>query len=136
MSLFAKNKPTKKVTFEGAWVELQYLSKGVKDELQNQLLTAVKGIDPQVLDKLEKDSQKTEGAIISTKEVNTSELPIELISSLNSMADYALSKAIVAWSEKEEISLETVKELDGDTFDKLVEEVNKMNNLDLATVKN
>lgn len=146
MSLFAKNRPTKRIVFEGAFVVLQYLSKGIKDDLQNQLLAAVKGVDPKVLDMLEKESKAnkpkddhSENIIqkVPTKEVEfTSDIPIEIVASMNEMANYALSKAIVSWSEKEDISIETVRDLDGEIFDKLVDEINEMNNLDLATVKN
>jgi restriction endonuclease Mrr len=157
MSLFSKNKPTKRVDFTGGYVELGYLSKGVKDDLQNQLLEAVKGVDPRILEKLESDTkQKKELEVqdvqetqvgaeelenkpiptLSEDNVSTSDIPVELLTSLSNMANYALSKAIQSWSEKVDINIETVRELDEDVFNKIVDEVNLMNNMDLATIKN
>jgi phosphoribosylformimino-5-aminoimidazole carboxamide ribonucleotide (ProFAR) isomerase len=124
MALFAKNKPTKRIELEGGWVELQYLSKGVKDEVQNQIVQAFKDIDPKVLQQYEKTGEMPDS------------LPVEIVAKVNEASYIALAHAIKAWSEKEEVTIESVKDLDEEVFNLLIEEVNKMNKLDIGEKKN
>ena len=140
MALFSKNKPTKRVELEGAWVELQYLSKGAKDSLNNQIIKACEGIDIRKLEQVEKaknakkaeNPEKPEG----DEEVLPEGIPLDMIAKINEASYFALYKAIKAWSEPDEITLESVQELDDEVFSKLISEVNAMNELELGEQKN
>ncbi len=125
MALFSKNKPTKRVNFEGGWVELQYLSQGVKDEIQSRLAGLYKDLEKFDVNKL-KDSESIPDGI-----------NLNVIKKINEVEYYKLSKAIKAWSESDlSISEESVQELDGDVFQKISAEINKMNTLDQEQRKN
>lgn len=126
--LFAKNKPTKTVPFEGGKVELQFLSKGVKDEIQSRLAalaSSLSGIDQATLEKVQK------GELDSIPESMVS-----LIRSIKAIEYYKLAHAIKSWSEDAEITEENVKELDEDIFNELVKTVNEMNELTPEERKN
>jgi hypothetical protein len=124
MPLFAKNKPTKKIEFEGGWVELQYLSKGVKDEIASRLASLYKGMDRATLERLK----------------DTNDVPdtmVDAVSVVQEVEYYKLSHAIKAWSEADvPINTDTVKELDEEVFDKISAAVNEMNELSKQDKKN
>lgn len=124
MALLAKNKPTKRVEFEGGYVELQYLSKGVKDEISSRLAALYKGMDRATLEKM-KDSN---------------DLPdnmIDAVSVVQEVEYCKLSHAIKVWSENGvPITVETVKDLDEEVFDKISKVVNEMNELGITNEKN
>jgi hypothetical protein len=128
MALMAKNKPTKKVAFgenNEDYVILQFLSKGVKDSYNSQLTElsmSLKGVDKEALEKMD-----------------TSSLPDSLgtmVGKIQQLEYYKLAHAIKSWSEVEEVSEETVKGLDEVIFNQLIQEVNKMNELDVTERKN
>ncbi|MDF2791308.1 MAG: hypothetical protein K0S80_4410 [Neobacillus sp.] len=124
MALFAKNKPTKKVEFDGGYVELQHLSKGVKDEIASRLAALYKGMDRATLEKMK----------------DTDDLPdnmIDAVSVVQEVEYYKLSHAIKSWSESEiKITIETVKDLDEEVFNKISKAVNEMNELNKQAEKN
>ncbi|WP_035430861.1 hypothetical protein [Bacillus sp. UNC322MFChir4.1] len=125
MSLFAKNKPTKRVDFEGGWVELQFLSKGAKDHISSQLSNMFADMDSEAIKKM--------------KLQNKDDIPAEMIGVIGKVQQveyYKLSQAIRSWSEQEEITIETVKELNDEIFDLISKEINKMNELNLTERKN
>lgn len=128
MALMAKNKPTKKVFFgdnNEDNVVLQYLSKGVKDSYNSQLAElslSLKGVDPEALEKMD-----------------TSTLPDSMaavVGKINELNYYKLACAIKSWTAEEEVSEEAVKALDEEVFNKLIEEVDKMNDLGQTERKN
>jgi hypothetical protein len=127
--LFAKNKTGKKVTFDGGWVELQYLSKGVKDDYKGQLAelySQLSGLDKETIAKMEKGDLQA-----------VPESMAGLVAKINQLEYFKLSKAIKKWSETETpINEDTVKELDETVFDRLVKEVNEMNELTDGERKN
>ena len=124
----AKNKPTKTVYFgdtKDDFVVLQHLSKGVKDSYNSQLAElslSLKGVDAAALEKMDVNSLPESVATVVGK--------------INELEYYKLTHAIKKWSEEEEVSEEAVKGLDEEVFIKLVEEVNKMNELGQTERKN
>lgn len=123
MALLAKNKPTKRVEFEGGYVELQYLSKGVKDEISSRLAALYKGMDRATLEKL-KDSNDLPDSMI------------DAVSVVQEVEYYKLSHAIKAWSEEVPPDIENVKELDEEVFNEISAAVNEMNELGKTEEKN
>lgn len=125
MALFAKNKPTKRIEFEGGWVELQYLSKGVKDDIQKSILEALKGVDIKQLDQIsDKDKELPK------------ELPVDMVNKITDTDYVAVYNSIKSWSESEPITIDSVRELDDEIFEKILKEVKKMNKLELEERKN
>lgn len=125
MAMFAKDKPTKRIDFEGGFVELQYLSKGVKDQIASELSSMFAGVDSESLKKLELDKKD--------------EIPTAMIGVVGKVQEVEylkLSKAIKSWSSSEPITIETVKELDDETFNRITKEVNEMNGLSKTEEKN
>lgn len=125
MAMFAKDKPTKRLDFEGGWVELQFLSKGVKDQIASQLTEMFAGMSD---DTIKKADFK-----------NKDEIPASMIGVVGKVQEveyFKLSSAIKSWSSSESISLETVKELDDETFNLINAEVDKMNGLSKTEEKN
>lgn len=127
MPLFSKNKPTNRVEFEGGWVELQYLSKGVKSEYQNRMAGLLKDMGSIDMSKL--------------KESNEQDIPSDidfdsLLKKVNQAEYYKLSKAIKSWSEEEAVTEETVQDLDEELFDLISEKINEMNELTAVEEKN
>jgi hypothetical protein len=126
MALFAKNKPTKRVEFEGGWVELQHISKGVKDEVISRYTSLYKGMDRATLEKLKDDG--------------TDVVPDSMFDAVGKVQEidyFTLSHAIKAWSESDVvITEETVKELDKEVFDQISEVVKEMNGLTQLEQKN
>lgn len=124
----AKNKPTKTVYFgetKEDFVILQFLSKGVKDSYNSQLAElslSLKGIDAAALEKMDVNSLPDSVATVVGK--------------INELEYYKLAHAIKKWSEEEEVSEETVKGLDEVIFNQLIQEINKMNELDVTERKN
>lgn len=123
MPLFAKNKPTKRVEFEGGFVELQYLSKGVKDEIKGRVTSMYKGVD----------IAKIQNA------KNESDIPPEMFDSIPKLLEieyYKLSNAIRSWSDEAPINENTVKDLDEEIFNSILKSVNEMNELSPTEEKN
>lgn len=126
MALFAKNKPTQRLDFEGGFVELQYISKGVKDEIKRRTMEVYGSIDNEELKALQKSQ-------------NDDEIPVSLIGSAGKILEiqyYKLAHAIRSWSDNAEITEETVKELDEDIFDKISRKIDGMNALKQTDEKN
>lgn len=126
MALFAKNKPTQRLDFEGGFVELQYISKGVKDEIKRRTMEVYGSIDNEELKALQKSQ-------------NDDEIPVSLIGSAGKILEiqyYKLAHAIRSWSDNAEITEETVKELDEDIFDKISQKIDEMNALKQTDEKN
>jgi hypothetical protein len=125
MAMFASDKPTKKLEFEGGFVELQYLSKGEKDQISNQLSSMFAGVDEETLKKLDfKDKDNVPTAMIG------------VVGKVQEVEYYKLSKAIKAWSSEKEITIETVKDLEEELFDKISDEITRMNELSKGETKN
>jgi hypothetical protein len=128
--MFAKNKPTKIVTFEdGKYsITLQHLPKGIKDDYNSRLAElslGLKGISKEVLEKIEENMDKIPDSMAA------------IVGKINQLEYFKLANAIREWSEKEvPITEETVKELDEDVFNELVKEVDKMNGLTVEQRKN
>jgi hypothetical protein len=128
MALMAKNKPTKKIPFgenNEDFVVLQYLSKGVKDSYNSQLAElslSLKGVDAAALEKMDVSSLPESMA--------------KVVGRISELEYYKLAHAIKSWSAEEEVSEEAVKGLDEEVFNKLVQEVNKMNDLGETERKN
>jgi hypothetical protein len=126
MPLFAKNKPTKRVNFEGGWVELQHLSKGVKDEISSRLSSLFAGMDEETLKKVNSDNKDD----VPTGMIN-------VVGKVQEVEYFKLSHAIKAWSENDTpINEETVKELDEEVFNEISKAVNEMNELSKTEEKN
>lgn len=128
--MFAKNKPVKRVNLnDGQWVDLQHLSKGIKDSFKNALAG---GLNGGMEISLEGDNAKPKG-------ISLSENFLEKINEINYRKMVA---AIKDWSAKDgegnkvPIDEEMVKELDEETFDKILEEINGMNELSAVEEKN
>lgn len=125
--MFSKDKPIKRIPFDGGWVDLQHLPKGVKDQIASRLSAALEGIDPQALKKLNINSD------------DNNDLPagmIGMVGKVQQVEYYKLSKAIKAWSSEIAISEESVQELDEEVFNKISEEINTMNELSQTERKN
>jgi hypothetical protein len=120
--MFAKNKPTERVQFDdGNWVELQVLSKGVKDSLKSELADMYSGL---------KIENGPDG------KPSTETLPPGIVGKVSDNQHRKVAAAIRAWSAEAQITVETVKELDEETFDKILAKVNEMNELTAAEEKN
>lgn len=117
MPLFAKNKPTDKIEFEGGYVELQFLSKGVKDKIKSLTTSIYKGVD---IKKLQSAQSKDD-------------IPVEMFDKIPGLLEieyYKLAHAIKSWSDPETpINEDTVKEMDEDIFNKVSKKVDEMNQL-------
>lgn len=122
--MFSKDKPTKRIELEGGWVDLQHLSKGVKDQIASRLSASLEGIDPKELQNLDKNSNEMPTGMIG------------MVGKVQQVEYYKLSKAIKAWSAQEVVTEETVQGLDEEIFNKISEEINKMNELSKEEVKN
>jgi hypothetical protein len=124
MPLFAKNKPTQRVEFEGGYIELQFLSKGVKDEIKSRTTALYKGVDIKKL----QNAQSEE------------DIPVEMFDKIPGLLEieyYKLAHAIKSWSDPETLITEdTVKEMDEDIFNQVSKKVDEMNQLKQAEEKN
>lgn len=132
--MFAKNKPVVRVTLEdGNWVDLQHLSKGVKDSFKNSLSGLTNGGLEISLD------DGGDGANPKPKSISLSDNFLEKINDVNYRK---MAAAIREWSAKDEegkpvpVTEAAVKELDEAVFDRIMEEINKMNELSTAEEKN
>jgi hypothetical protein len=125
MSLFAKNKPSKRLDLlEGQWVELQHLSKGIKESFKSELADLFKGID---IKKGENGEEQPDGK----------SLPDSFVDKIAQINYRKLEKAIKSWSaEGVPVTVENIKELDEEAFDKILEAVNGMNELSDVERKN
>jgi hypothetical protein len=128
MALMSKNKPTKRIEFDGGFVELQHLSKGIKDEYQSRMAALAKELGD--IDEEKIKSSKESGEI--PKEFNAD----SVLRKVNEAEYYKLSKAIKSWSEQEEINDQTVRELDGEVFAKISSAIDEMNELRASDKKN
>lgn len=124
MSLFSKNKPTKRIDFEGGFVEIQHLSKGVKDHIRSNLAG------------LYKDLEKLNAEDLQGKELPQGIEMDKILNKINEVEYYKLSQAIKSWSENIEITIDTVKELNDDVFSQISKEVDEMNALNEVEKKN
>jgi hypothetical protein len=125
LAMFSKNKPTKRIEFEGGWVELQHLSKGVKDQITSRLSASLEGMDAEALKKLDKNSDEVPVGAIG------------MVGKVQQVEYYKLSKAIIAWSAGEvAITEESVQDLDDEVFNLISAEINKMNELSKEEIKN
>lgn len=126
MTLFSKQKPTKRIDIGEAWVELQFLSKGVKDEISSRLSSMFEGVDSETLNKMNSE--------------NKDDIPTSMIGALSKVQEveyYKLASAIKAWSDHNTlVSVEAVKELDEEVFNKISTAVNEMNELSKGDQKN
>lgn len=124
MGLFAKNRPTKRIDIGEDWVELQHLSKGVKDEISSRLASLYKGMDKSTLEKLQTGQ-------------DVPDTLIDAVSVVQEVEYYKLSHAIKAWSDQNtSITVESVKALDEGVFNNISEAVNEMNELNKEERKN
>jgi hypothetical protein len=123
--LFAKNKPTKTIYFDDAkenFVVLQHLSKGAKDNYTGQLAElslSMKGVNKETFENMDID-KLPDGMGTLVKKIN--ELEYEKVAA-----------AIKKWSAAEDITVDSVKELDEDVFveiSKTVDEMNKLTELE------
>lgn len=128
MALMSKNKPTKRIEFDGGFVELQHLSKGIKDEYQSRMAALAKELGD--IDEEKIKNSKKSGEI--PKEFNAD----SVLRKVNEAEYYKLSKAIKSWSEQEEINDQTVRELDGEVFSKISAAIDEMNELRASDKKN
>jgi hypothetical protein len=122
MSLMSKNKPTERVNFEGGFVEIQFLSKGVKDKINTDLAS------------LYKDLEKIQN--LKSGEELPDDVDLNVLAKINDVEYYKLSQAIKTWSEDEAITIESVKALDDDVFSEISNKVNEMNTLNKSEIKN
>lgn len=119
--MFAKNKPTKKIDLaDNHWVELQYLSKGTKNELQSATTEIFNKFDKKMLDGEMEDVQFSP----------------DFIKKVQAIEYQKLTAAIRAWSAQEPVSVEVVKELDDESYETILKEVDKMNGLSDEEEKN
>jgi hypothetical protein len=128
VALFAKNKPTERIDFGNEYVELQFLSKGIKDQIQSQITSILKEVDPKSLSKLSNISLES-GEL-------PEEIPYDMVDKIQEIEYYKLSKAIVKWSAGDEISIESIKELDEEVFEAIKHKVDEMSKLKEQERKN
>jgi hypothetical protein len=125
MALLSKNKPTKRIDFEGGFVVLQHLSKGVKDEIQSRLASLYKDLEKVNIEKLKESNDIPE------------DFNMDVLRKVNEVQYYKLSKAIKVWSESDlAITEEAVQELDEVIFQKISTEIDEMNTLNNTERKN
>lgn len=129
MPLFAKNKPTQKVEFEGGYVELQYLSKGVKDEISRRSTEINKDLPQEVVNKLRNNPNAED-----------KDIPVEIFGTVGKLMEieyYKLSHAIRSWSDSDTpITEDSVKDMDDEIFDLVSKKVDEMNALKQSEQKN
>lgn len=125
MGLFAKNRPTKRIDLgNGDWVELQYLSKGIKDELKNEAAGVINDL------KINANDGKLKG----DGEISISG---DSFKKLKEVEIRQMVAAIAEWSETEaEINFENVKGLSDEPYEKILEAILEMNELKEEEVKN
>jgi hypothetical protein len=124
MPMFSKDKPTKRIEFDGGWVEIQHLSKGIKDQIASRLSASLEGIDPESLKNLNSNSNDLPAGMIG------------MVGKVQQVEYYKLAKAIKAWSSQDPITEESVQGLDEEIFNKISEEINLMNELSKTERKN
>jgi hypothetical protein len=128
MPLFAKNKPTERVDFEGGYVEVQHLSKGIKDEISRRTTEMYADLPQSVIKQLRTNPNATDA-----------DVPPEILGTIGKIMDieyYKLAHAIKSWSDDAPINEETVKEMDEDIFLKVSKKVDEMNELTTVQRKN
>lgn len=111
--MFVDQMPTKKVDInDTVWVEVQYLSKGYKDE-EKAIISGIR------LDLKNEDGDK-EKAMRKMKEIENK----RVVAGLKS------------WNSDKLINIENVKLLREDTFNKILEAIDDYNKLSVEEVKN
>jgi hypothetical protein len=119
MSFFAEDKPTKRVELgDGHWVELQHLSKGQKNTFQSELASMFKGTEYDA----------------NTKDLKS--IPENFVGKTQEIEYRKIVAAIRSWSAGKEVSVETIKALSDEYYDRIAEEVEKMNDLPEKERKN
>jgi hypothetical protein len=119
--MFAKNKPTKKIDLDNNhWVEIQHLSKGTKDSLQSSITEVFNKFDSKMLDGKMEDV----------------EFSPDFIKKVQGVEYRKLAAAIRAWSVEDPITIDTIKELDDESYETILEAVNDMNGLSDEEEKN
>jgi hypothetical protein len=124
--LFAKNKPTERLTFGDDYIELQHLSKGVLDEIKSRSIKAFAQAGPEALKAMK--TAKTED-----------DMPAEVLASSGEMLKihhYKVANAIVKWSSEEPVNEDTVKALDEEVFMQVSAKVDEMTQLKATERKN
>jgi hypothetical protein len=126
MGLFAKNRPTKRIELgTGDWVELQLLSKGIKDDLKSEVMALLK--DFQI------DINASNGQLTPKSGLSISG---EFLQKTKEVEYKQIVAAIAKWSEDAEINVENIKALSDEAYDKILEEIAKMNELSEEERKN
>jgi hypothetical protein len=121
--MFVDEMPTKKIPLDNdKWVEIQYLSRGFKDELTAFLASVRK--------KLNKSDNEAE------KQTNQEYDQGEVYSKLKELEYKKMVAGIRKWSSDKPIDLESVKLFRGDVFDKVIKEIDQFNELSEEEVKN
>jgi hypothetical protein len=126
--LFAKNKPTKTLTFgdnNESHVVLQHLPKGVKDSYTSRLAElsfSMKGVTKETLEKMDLSALPDSMAGV--------------VSKINELDYYKLANAIKSWSAEDPINEDTVKELDDTVFVEISNAIDEMNRLTETERKN
>lgn len=125
--LFASEKPTKKIAFDDAWVTIQHISKGTKDQHKARLtqLTAELQADKRTMELIKAD-----------KEDELTPALAKSVEDINNLNYFLVTKSIKSWSSEQEINEETVKALDEKVFDEILKEIQKLNELSDLERKN
>jgi hypothetical protein len=124
--LFAKNKPTERLTFGDDYIELQHLSKGVLDEIKSRSIKTFAQAGPEALKAMQ--TAKSDA-----------DMPAEMLAQSGEMLKvqhYKVAQAIVKWSSEEPVNEDTVKALDEDVFMQVSAKVDEMNQLKETERKN
>ncbi|MGM0882597.1 MAG: hypothetical protein ACQEXQ_16340 [Bacillota bacterium] len=122
--MFSKNKPTKRVDLgDGNWVELQYLSKGMKNSFKSDAADVYKYLEVE----LDENGKPKEGM----------KLPEGAIGKINGIQYRRMAAAIRAWSAADiPVTIEGVQELDEEIFDLIDNAITEMNELSAKEEKN
>jgi hypothetical protein len=122
--MFAKNKPSRRIPLpENNWVELQYLSKGQKDEYRGAVAGVFKGA-----------LKEEQGGTVNR---DMSQLPEDFILKTKQAEYHMVAQAIKAWSaESVSINAQAVAELDEEAYDLILAEITAMNELAKSEIKN
>lgn len=124
MALFAKNRPTKRIDLgDGDWVELQHISKGVKDNLKSEVASLLKDFEVDIAN----GSYAPKNGLTITD---------EFLDKIKEIEYREMVASIRSWSADAEITIENIKELSDEAYDKILEEMGKLNKLSDAERKN
>jgi hypothetical protein len=121
--MFVDEMPTKKIPLDkDQWVEIQYLSKGFKNEITASLASVRKKLN--IDNEVEKDDNKTQ--------FDKGELYLKI----KELEYKKMVAGIRSWSSNKPIDLQSVKLFRGDVFDKVIKEIDQFNELSEEEVKN